>query len=344
MTNPQIWIVGAGAIGSVLAGRLGSNRACCVVDAWHEHVQAIREGGLRVDYPDETVNVALPAFPLDELDQIGESPDIVILAVKSYATRETLDRVLPFLHQSSIVVSFQNGINEEAIASAAGANRTIGAVVIYGGELLGPGHARGYALQNGVVVGELNGAITNRVELLAETLRPSLPTRITDDIWSELWSKLVVNAKMNAICAFTGLDGGRMVADPRLRRIALEIAREAVAVALRLGLKLDSNLIGGEPRAFLEPFASPAMHAIETAFVERWGGASVKPSMLQDVEKGRPTEIDALNGYVAAKARDLKLPAPVNSAITGFIKVAETEGYEVARQRFSSALTDLVSM
>jgi 2-dehydropantoate 2-reductase len=191
----------------VIAGRLRADPPCRLIDAWPDHVEAIRSGGLEVEYADETVRVALPAYHATELDEIGERPDIVLLAVKSNFTAESVERLLPHLADESIVVSLQNGINEDAISSLIGRRRTIGAAVAFGGELLGPGRAR--VGGDGLTVGELDGSLTPRVKSLAALLQPCARVAATENIWGYLWTKLVINTQLNAICAVTGYEPTR---------------------------------------------------------------------------------------------------------------------------------------
>jgi 2-dehydropantoate 2-reductase len=115
MSGEKIWLVGAGAIGSILAGRLHSDPPCRLIDGWREHTQAIRTDGLQVDYQDEITRVTLPAFHLSELGDMQEKSDLILLAVKSDATVDWMNQLLPHMSDRTLVVSLQNGINEETI-------------------------------------------------------------------------------------------------------------------------------------------------------------------------------------------------------------------------------------
>jgi 2-dehydropantoate 2-reductase len=308
----RIWLVGVGAVGSATIARLEAEPPCRLVDAWAEHVAAIRAHGLRIELPTETIVLHLPAYHESELDAIGEQPDVVLLAVKSNATAPTVGRLLPHLGEDSVIVSLQNGVNEETIADLAGPRRTIGAMVAYGGTLVGQGHARPHGDRGHLTIGELDGSRTERVEALARLLRASVDVEVTDDIWSALWTKLIVNAQMNAVCALSGLPTDEMVRDDGLRAVAVAVAREVVAVAGALGIALDDGMFDVDGDRLRE----------------RWQDAAVKPSMLQDAEKGRPIEIDFLNGYVVAKAREVGLEAPANEAL---VHLARERGALIGR-------------
>lgn len=321
-----MWIVGVGAIGSVIAGKLEAG-GTVLIDSWQTHVDAIRESGLTVDYPEGTVTAKLPAYHLDEIDTIEGSPEVILLAVKSNATVETLTRLSGRMLERTIVVSLQNGINEDSIADAVGQDRTIGAAVMYGGELASPGHAFPHPGPRHLVIGELDGSLTERVAALAARLSPSVEVEVTEDIWAILWTKLVVNSEMNAVAAVTGFRGDEIAADPAARRFALSLARECVAVAVAIGLDLDYSVLDGTADDYLDSFDSDRMRAVERRFVERWSRLPVKPSMLQDLEKGRPTEIDFFNGYIVKKARALGIAVPANEAIVRMVKSAEADGW-----------------
>jgi len=328
VSDRTIWLVGAGAIGSVVAGKLRIQPPCRLIDSWREHVEAIRDGGLHVEYPDRTVRVSLPASHIDELEEIDEQVDVVLLAVKSNFTVGLVSRLLPHMSDESMVVSLQNGVNEGAIANVVGAERTIGAVVGFGGELVGPARARAHAAGGTLTIGELDGALTPRLHELAGVLGSSVDVEVTDNIWGELWTKLVTNAQMNALAALAGLPTDEVALDEQLRRIALAVGQETVAVALKLGIELNPAAgLNGVPEAYLDPLGTGAMVAVEEDFVAQWMGLSARPSMLQDLDKGRPTEIDFLNGYVVEKARTVGVPAPVNEVLVELVKVAEADGY-----------------
>jgi 2-dehydropantoate 2-reductase len=332
MSTQKIWLVGVGAIGSIVAGKLRSAPPCRLIDGWTEHIQTIRREGLQVDYQDETARVSLPAFHLSEIVHIKEEPDLILLAVKANSTVEVLKQLLPYMTDKTLVVSLQNGINEEAISRLIGSERTIGAMVSFGGELVAPGKARGYGGERHLVLGALDGSLTPRLEWVAESLSSSVRVEMTTNIWGELWSKLVVNAQMNAVSALTGLQTNEVAADPVARRVALSIAKEAVGVALRLGVTLHEAYLDGPPESYLRGFDDEVMCSVERKFISRWGNGGVKPSMLQDREKGRATEIDFLNGYVVEKARAVNAAAPVNEAIVRLIKAAEAEGRRPGRE------------
>ena len=335
------WVVGVGAIGSVVAGKLAEHVDLVLVDAWREHVEAMVSRGLRVDYPEGSAQAHLPAFHLSDVGRIGSKPQVVLLAVKSYQTLQTVRHIEPYLSETSAVVSLQNSINEETIASVVGAERTIGAVVRLDGNLRGPGHASSMHQQRKLTIGELDGSMTDRLQAIARTLSAGIPTHMTGNILGELWTKMVRNCEVNGLAAVTGLDTSLITADPILCRVALGLGMEAVRVALELGMVMNAVELFGPPEAYLEPPGSPAMAKIEQGFKAAFANP-FRPSTLQDVDKARPTEIDYINGYVVTKGREVGVPTPLNAALVRLVNEVEAghraRGAEIVRR----ALDDLL--
>lgn len=318
------WIVGAGGIGCAIGGKLAAHQDLIFVDWWQEHVDAINSAGLTVDYPDGTINVRVPAVHVSQIHSIGAAPEVVLLAVKSYQTIGAVNLLLPYLEPETMVVSLQNCINEEAIAEIVGQQRTIGAMVRFDGALRGPGHSSATRRERRLVIGELNGKITTRVEVLCSVLAKSVRTEVTDNIWGQLWSKLVANSQVNGVATVTGLTLGKLVSDPVALRFAISCGLETVRVALKLGIRLDREELFGDPEDYLKDLGTPEVNNIESGFrhfLEAY--LTVKPSMLQDVEKGRPTEIDYMNGHVVKKGAEVGVVTPMNREIVRLVKEVE---------------------
>ncbi len=322
----RVWIAGAGAVGSVLAARLQHARPGTVtlVDSWPEHVAAIQERGLTVDYSGRPLHVDIAAVLFDDLARLAAPPDLVVMAVKAYQTLETLAAIVPYIGKAPIL-SLQNAINEEPIAEVVGADRTIGGVCLYDAGLVGPGQARQAMTHGKVVIGELDGRTGPRIEAVAARLRESTPVRVTDNIWGELWTKLTRNAMVNGIAAVMNLGMGELVKVAGCDAICIGLGSEAVRVALALGHRLLPADLFDCPfpypiEWYLEPPGSPNRATLETTFHQSWiPHPTVFPSMLQDLRKGRRTEVDGLNGYVVAKGEQLGIPTPANATLTRLI-------------------------
>ena len=320
----RIWIAGAGGIGSVVGYRLArAGLDPLVVDGWDDNVRAINDAGLRLAGQFGDVPVAARAIAFDDACREPEPPDIVLLCAKSFQTGPVLDALASKLAPPAIVVSLQNGMNEEAIAARVGAERTVGAVVVMDAALAGPGVAtQENPDERSFTLGSLDGGPSAAVETAASVLRVVGDVRVSDDILGELWAKLVHNCMINGVCALTGLTGAQALRHPRAWPFIRTLGREAVAVSRAEGVTLGAaGLFGCKAPDFLEDGRAARLEeAILAAYPET---EELYPSMAQDVAKGRPTEIRWLNGWIEETGRKAGVATPGNSHITALIGAVE---------------------
>jgi 2-dehydropantoate 2-reductase len=311
-------IVGAGAIGGTTAGTLlRAGRSVVLVDGWYANVEAIRRDGLAYTVDGERHVLGARALYPDELEG---SAELVLLACKSYDTAATVRAIEPFLAGDGAVVSLQNGINEDLIASIVGPSRTVGCVVHYAAGMEEPGHAIRYSPSawRSYTVGSLDGTPVDRVaELLSAT--------VTDDIYGALWAKLAVNCMINALTAVTDLRTAELWRSSTARPLMVALAAEAAAVARAQGREMRPiHLVASG--ADLSPdllLSDPArVEALMTREAEARGSAGARSvtSMLQDLRKGRRPEIDYINGYVVREGERLGVATPVNAAVTALLR------------------------
>lgn len=328
--SPRTWVVGVGGIGAALGARLirsASEGDVLLVDGWAENVAAIAERGLEVEYADGSAVVRAPAVTLDELaGGAYPAPDVVILAVKSYQTAGTVALLKPLIGPDTLVVSAQNGLNEDVIADLIGSERTIGAICLFDGALVGPGRARQRRTDGKMVIGALDGAHGGRLDDLAALLRTAVEVEICDNIYGELWTKVIRNGMINGVCALAGCDVGTAAADDDMLSIIVALGVEGVRVARALGVTLmEAELYGAGVADFERGFDDPSSFERAAAKVraEYLSFAQVIPSMAQDVAKARPTEIEFLNGVVAAKGAELGLRTDLNTGVVAAVKHIE---------------------
>ena len=209
------------------------------------------------------------------------------------------------LKPDGYAVTLQNGLgNIEAMQEVLGPERVVGGICFISGALAGPGAVRqtGAGPTN---IGELDGSRSARVEALAAALEPAgLNPVIHDDILNVIWGKFVHNCAVNAICAITDLNPGYVREVPELDEFRTCIIREAVALADAVGVTLPD----ADPVATIRAWAETRFH---------------RPSMMQHLDRGLPTEIDSLNGYCARESARLGLSAPCNDALTRLMKGRE---------------------
>jgi 2-dehydropantoate 2-reductase len=301
----KVAIVGAGGVGSVFGGRLAAGgHEVWLIHRRREVVEALRRDGLQLEEPGGAVE-RIPIRATDDTAEVGPV-DLVLILTKSPDTRAAAEASRPLMGDKSVAVTLQNGLgNLETIADALGAERTLLGMTYVGAAMVGPGHARLTAAGQSFL-GEPNGERSGRVEQLARTLSEAgMPTEVTDRLWEMVWGKLVINAALNATCALTGATGeGAVRSDAAYEWLGL-VAEETAAVAVALGMTL--------------PYADAAARVRKHC---RDVGRS-KPSMLQDMELGRPTEIDAINGAVVREGARLGIPTPFNRALMLLVKARE---------------------
>jgi 2-dehydropantoate 2-reductase len=334
---PRVAFVGAGAIGGycgALMKRAGHD--VTLIDAWPAHVEAIRAQGLALDgmTPAESVVVPVEALHVCDVPQLahGRPIDIAFIAVKSYDSEWAAQLICPYLSATGFCVSLQNSINEERIAGVVGWGRTVGcAISLLASELDRPGHVQRNIQLGGdrhlvFRVGEVHGRVTPRVEQVAALLRAADSARVTTNLWGERWSKLVINVMRNALSAASGLSGNQRDLDPTTRRVAIKLGSEAVRVGQALGYAFEGQQ-GLEPETLARAGEGhgDALAEIEEVMIglTKTRGDEQRPSMGQDMRKGRRTEIDHINGLVATQGAAIGVPAPFNARIVELVRRIE---------------------
>ena len=327
MSNTQIAIMGVGAVGSYLGGFLSrEGHEVTLIDMWGEHVDVMRDQGLRVTESRGEFTVPVKAVHLADAQQIAEPFDIIFLAVKSYDTEWAAHFVKRFLSPSGFIVSSQNCMNDRLIASIVGFDRELACVmssitvalwepghVVRGGQ---PGRDRGHDVFR---VGELHGRVTKRVEALVEMLECMDGARATSNIWGERWSKLTTNACGNPVGAMLGMGSVDMAQDPRARLIQVHISKETVLVGQAQNYEVEP--IRGVPAdTWARADEGDVFEELDALFQPGPGQAEWKSSMGQDVTKGRRTEIEQMNGFIVEEGRRVGVPTPVNAAIVEVVK------------------------
>lgn len=322
MSYANILVIGGGAIGGITAALLtqkGEN--VIVVDADKEHVYRMNRG-LRITGFRE-MEISVKSLTPEELtDPRYENwADIVLLAVKGLYTEKALTAAIPAIKNSAPVVSLQNGINEETISRIVGENRTIGCSITWGSTNMGPGHLM-QTTDGGFIIGQWPTGRNKTVDDLAALLNKAFPTDVSDNIIGDRWTKLLITASLTGVGTCAGLTYGESIANPQACRVVLLVVTETYAVGEASGVKF-ANLMGVSPSIVLvhnrEEYEKAAK-LMEFAFSKH---GATKPSMWQDIEKGRKTEVDFVNGYVVRKAKKVGMQAPANELVTRIIHQIE---------------------
>ncbi|MEH1874493.1 2-dehydropantoate 2-reductase [Nostoc sp.] len=319
----KICIVGAGAIGGYLGAKLALAGEEVTLIARGSHLEAIKKNGLKLLMADGSSQIATPFLATSDI-QVAGPQDVVILTVKAHSV-PAIAPLLPALYNPhTMVVTAQNGVpwwyfrkyggeyegtqiqsvdRDGMIEANIGAERAIGCVVYPATEIIEPGvikHIEG----DRFTLGEIDGTKTERIQLLAQSLKQAgFKAPIRNQIRTEIWIKLWGNVAFNPISALTGATLEDICRYPLTRELARQMMTETQAIAQNLGIKFGITL---EQR----------INGAENV------GAH-KTSMLQDMEAGRATEIDAIVGAVAELGKLTQIPTPYIDAIYASVKLLE---------------------
>lgn len=296
-------IIGSGAMGSLFGGLLAADgHDVTLVDVWEEHVRTINENGLVIATPDgeeRTIDVPAVTDP-----KSIDSADLVVVFVKSIHTEDAIRNAEPVLDDAD-VLTLQNGLgNPETIAEYVPEERIVVGVTAHGSTLEGPGRIT-HAGEGQTTVGRYFAENDAGVERIAEALTAAgIETDVADDVRDAVWEKVLVNVGINAITALARVRNGRLVeTDPGARLLEAAVI-EAAAVARAEGRTVRDDVV-----SYVRNVADAT-------------GAN-ESSMRQDVETGRETEIERLNGEVVRRADDHGIDVPVNRTLTDLVRLAE---------------------
>jgi len=305
-----ILVAGAGALGSVLGGLLARAGLPVTLLGRATHLDVVRREGLAIEGLFGTHRVTGLGCVTD-VRELAATYRTVLLTVKAYDTAAMVAALAPRLADDGVVVSLQNGLgNVEAAAGAVGARRVLGGRVIFGAELVEPGRVRVTVYADPVLIGSPDaGDATRRAtaaRLAAALADAGVPAEPSDDIVAQLWAKVFYNAALNPLGALLGVPYGRLAEDGDTRAIMDDVITEAFAVARAESVVLRWS----DAAAYRETFYGRLVPAT----------ACHRSSMLQDIERGRPTEIEAINGAVAARGAALGVPTPLNAALARLVR------------------------
>lgn len=351
-------IVGAGALGGLIAARLAAAGRPVAVAARDDTAAArLRTEGMRVSGVGGTVRVhPAQCHGLDYYARAGEHFDLVVLATKAAEAVALAPALRERLTARGVLLPIQNGGVAGLIARAIGAARVIGGLSNLGATMHAPGT---YEQRNAghLLIGHVQGERTDpvvegsnlkRVDAVAEWLHAGVEVRCTGNFPGAVWSKLLLNCSVTTLGALAGCTMREYLRDPAGRVLFDAAYNEALAVALRGGVTLERMLVEPIPPGWTQGRRTgPEREAWLAQILHHYG--DLKPSMLQDIERGRPTEVEFINGFVVRVARELGGSAPVNAAITALVRaitrgerrpspatlaeVTELAGVEVPRGR-----------
>jgi 2-dehydropantoate 2-reductase len=333
----RIAIVGAGAVGGYAGAHMvQAGEDVTFIDPWPEHVEHMRKHGLRVTHARDVAEFSVPvrALHVTDVQQLArEKPvDIAFVCMKSYDTAWATMMIHQYLAPDGFAVSLQNCMNEEMIARVVGWGKTLGCIASsITVNLPAPGHIHRGAGKGGAAhtvfrAGEVHGRITLRAREICRLVGFADSAVVTNNLWGERWSKLVANVIGNGLSACTGLSGGEMLQSEPIRRFSTRLGCEAIRVGQRLGYELEEILhLAPETIARAGEGDEAAMRACdEQRFKDGKRIASEqRPSMGQDMQKGRRTEIEFMNGLVVREGEKVGIACRANAVLTDLVTRVE---------------------
>lgn len=305
--SPRIAVLGAGAVGCYFGGMLARAGMPVTLIGRPVHVDAIARDGLMIEFADRREVVRVHA---SSVVAAAENAQVVLVCVKSQDTEAAARALEAHVRRDTAIVSLQNGVDNAGKLGSVLANPIFAAVVYVGTFMNGPGVVR-HAGRGDLVLGAARG-VSHRADDAAQLLaiaamfeRAGIPCPVTQDIDAALWTKLTINCAFNAVSALGHARYGRMAGEPAVREVMETAVRESVAVARADGITLDEASL------------------IATIWNVAGAMAGQHSSTAQDVLRGKRTEIDALNGYVARRGEALGVDVPVNRTLHALVKLRE---------------------
>lgn len=321
MSDSAILIVGAGAMGGTIGAHLvRSGHDVVFVDRAADHVARMRKVGLAVTGPLAQFTVPAKASTPEGLEGLYER---VLLCVKAQDTEAATGMLAAHLAPDGFVVSVQNGLNEYAISARVGVERTVGCFVNFGADYLAPGEIH-YAGQGAIVVGEINGAMTERVQALHRLLLSfDERARLTDNIWGFLWSKEAYGALLFAT-ALTNESIADCLARPRHQKLFIALAREVMRVAAAKRIRCEA-FDGFQPKAFAaDGTDEEAADSLTQLVIHNRRSAKSHSGIWRDLAvRKRRTEVDAQLGVVVQEAKTCGIEMPLAGRLIELIHEIE---------------------
>lgn len=302
----KIAVLGCGSLGSTIGGLLTeAGYDVCLINPLNDHIRRMMDEGLT--FIEGERERTFPVKVFTDSGKVGPV-DLIIVLVKSNFTRSALAGAQELIGPDTVAMSLQNGLgNEEALAEYLGERRVLGGKTYVGGLITEPGKVKIGVKGKATLIGEFDGSISERARQIGAIFNKSgLNTQVITNIRTLIWEKLLVNVSTGAICGITGLTYGELVRVESVLDMASLAVAEALAVAKAQGIELSET----PPRAILDKAVSGLPYDFKT-------------SILQDIERGRHTEVDFINGAIVREGEKCSISTPVNSFLVAMVKGIE---------------------
>ena len=320
----RVAIYGCGSMGTILGAFLTKNgQEVELIDNYNDHVKALNEKGAHII---GCADITVPVKAITPQQMEGKY-DIVFLFIKQTANAEAVPHLKKYLNDDSVVCTLQNGVPEYSVSEYLGGNRTVGGTVLWGATFISPGVSE--VTQNVTSgdtlfeIGEIDGKISDRIIKVAGVLEHMGPVHIVENLMGARWSKLILNSCMSGMSAVTGNLFGDVLNNPKASACLSFMAKEIVDICEVAGIKFEPTM-GMDMRDFGKVDTYENFTLSQKCFRKFYADKmTAKASMLQDLEKGKKTEVDMINGFVVKQGKKYGIPTPFNNVAVKVIKGIE---------------------
>lgn len=313
-------LMGTGSLGTIIGALVAKNGGdMTLIDAYQAHVDALNEHGATVVGKMDLRGVPVKAITPGQMEGIY---DIVILLAKQTYNDAALRQLLPHLGPDSVVCTLQNGVPEEAVGSVVGRERVVGGIVGWGASFREPGVSE---LTSDISamryeIGEIDGAETERIQRVAQLLRLSGECAVVDNLMGIRWAKVIQNATLSGMSAALGCTYADVLDNDKAAACAAHVGNEIVQIVRRRGITLEDLVPGWSYYSLAFEDAEGLRRSVEWLREYFKPHRLLKASMLQDMEKGRPCEIDHIVGICSRWGRQVGVPTPTCDTIISIVK------------------------
>ena len=312
-------IYGAGSLGTVLGAYITKNGGQVdLINRNKAHVEILNTKGAKII---GTVDMTVPVKAITPAEMEG-TYDVIVLLTKQLHNKEVVTMLKDFLSENGVIVTLQNGIPEPGIAEIVGANHTMGCAVEWGAALIEPGVCELTSAPDSLSfhMGKLEGITDEQVKMVKELLELMCPVHEEENLMGARWSKLLINATFSGLGTVVGGVFGDVSEDKDAQKVAIRCMKECIDVGHATGTEFapvqGKNIVG----LFYYKGALKRALGCKLLPIAMKKHRLIEPSMLQDLKKGKPCEIDAINGVVCEFGRKHNIPTPINDKIVEIIK------------------------
>lgn len=312
-------IYGAGSLGTVLGAYMTKNGVDVeLINRNKAHVTALKEKGAHIT---GTVELSTPVNAITP-DEMSGKYDVFFLMTKQLLNKEVVEYLKPFLTENGVIVTLQNGIPEPGIEEIVGKGHTIGCVVEWGATLSAPGECILTSDPDSLSfhMGKMDGITDEQFNLVKGLLEKMCPVYFEENLLGARWSKLLINATFSGLGTVVGGVFGDVSEDKDVKEIAVKCMKECIDVGHAAGTEFAP--VQGKDITKLFYYTNPIKKAFAVFLlpIAMKKHRAIEPSMLQDLKKGKPCEVDAINGIVCEWGKKCGVPTPINDRIVEVIK------------------------